>query len=106
MYSLWDQLSICEPIWVDDNDAQSFVDYRDKDLLVEFLMALTPVFEPVQASLLHRDPLPTLEQVVTELLSEETHLGILKPTIDTVLVVPHTQTPSGSFTQICQYCPN
>ncbi|GMQ05061.1 hypothetical protein CsSME_00050244 [Camellia sinensis var. sinensis] len=63
-------------------------------------MALTPVFEHARASLLHRDPLPTLEQVVTELLSEETHLGILKPTIDTVLVVPHTQTPSGSFTQI------
>ncbi|GMP89077.1 hypothetical protein CsSME_00040798 [Camellia sinensis var. sinensis] len=63
-------------------------------------MALTLVFELVRASLLHRDPLPTLEQVVTELLSEETRLGILKPTTNIVLAVPHTQTPYGSFTQI------
>ncbi|GMQ02754.1 hypothetical protein CsSME_00048842 [Camellia sinensis var. sinensis] len=63
-------------------------------------MALTPVFELVRASLLHRDPLPTLEQAVTELLFEETPLAILKPTTDTILVVPHPQTPSSSFTQI------
>lgn len=83
-----------------------FVDYSNEDRLVEFLMALTPVFEPIQASLLHRDPLPTLEQVMTELLYEETRLGTLKTTIDNVLAISYMQTPSGSFTQICQYCKN
>ncbi|XP_057481364.1 uncharacterized protein LOC130768345 [Actinidia eriantha] len=40
-------------------------------------MGLSDIYEPVRASLLHRIPLPTLEQAISELLSEETRLGLV-----------------------------
>ncbi|GFZ02756.1 hypothetical protein Acr_15g0013640 [Actinidia rufa] len=39
-------------------------------------MGLSNIYEPVRASLLHRIPLLTLEQAISELLSEETCLGL------------------------------
>ncbi|GFY96520.1 histone acetyltransferase of the CBP family 12 [Actinidia rufa] len=47
IYSIWDQLTSSEPKWL------------------------------CAASLLHRIPLPTLEQAISELLSEETRLGLV-----------------------------
>ncbi|GFZ19147.1 hypothetical protein Acr_27g0008860 [Actinidia rufa] len=41
------------------------------------LMGLSDIYELVRASLLHCIPLPTLEQAISELLSEETHLGLV-----------------------------
>lgn len=52
--------------------------YRDKLRVMQFLMALHSDYEPVRASLLHRETFPKLESVVAELLPEETRLGILK----------------------------
>ncbi|XP_028113898.1 uncharacterized protein LOC114311927 [Camellia sinensis] len=78
MYSVWDQLALSEPAWHDPEDAVLFTLYRNQQRLVQFLMALTSSFEPVCASLLHRHPLPTLEQAISELLSEETRLGTLQ----------------------------
>ncbi|GFY95036.1 hypothetical protein Acr_10g0004210 [Actinidia rufa] len=40
-------------------------------------MGLSDVYEPICAFLLHRIPLPILEQAISELLSEETHLGLI-----------------------------
>lgn len=82
-------------------------------------MALNQTFKLVRASLLHCVPLPTLESVVSELISEETRLGIAKPNhTDAVLTVrplyslrPKSSIrPSGSYRSssntgdFCRYC--
>ncbi|CAI0550535.1 unnamed protein product [Linum tenue] len=51
---------------------------QDRVHLIQFLMDLHSDFEAVRASLLHRSPLPTLESAISELISEETRLGMLK----------------------------
>lgn len=110
MYGVWDQLSLSEPAWNDATDAQKFSTYRDQQRLILFLMALTTDFEPVRASLLHRSPLPTLEQAISELLSEETRLGTLKTQhqhLDTVLVTSQSTGRSAipsSDGDGCRYC--
>ncbi|CAL5399137.1 unnamed protein product [Camellia sinensis] len=111
MYYVWDQLALSEPPWDCTKDAALFTTYRDQQRLVQFLMALTPRFEPVRASLLHRTPLPTLEQAISELLSEETRFGTLHPhPVDSVLATPQIRnSPSPSSPQktpICNYCQN
>ncbi|XP_028116306.1 uncharacterized protein LOC114314069 [Camellia sinensis] len=68
-------------------------------------MALHSTFEPVCASLHHRLPLPTLEQAITELLSEETHFGSLRSQdTDSVLATPSSPSSSSSQPIICSYC--
>ncbi|GFZ00766.1 hypothetical protein Acr_14g0004010 [Actinidia rufa] len=55
-------------------------------------MGLSDIYEPVRASLLHRIPLPTLEQVISKLLSEETRLGlVLTSYVDTALATPSSR---------------
>ena len=98
IYSIWDQLTPSEPQWVSDVDATLFATYRDQQRLILFLMGLTDAYEPVRASLLHRSPLPTLDQAISELLSEETRLGlILTPHVDTALAASGSRGrgPSG-----------
>ncbi|KAG5554787.1 hypothetical protein RHGRI_012369 [Rhododendron griersonianum] len=90
VYGIWDQLALYEPEWSSTTDAQKFIGYRDQQRLNLLLMALTIDFEPVRASLLHRSPLPTLEEAISELLSEETRLSSLKPkSMDTALATLH-----------------
>ncbi|GFZ05366.1 hypothetical protein Acr_17g0009380 [Actinidia rufa] len=63
--------------------------YRDQQRLILFLMGLSDIYEPVRASLLHRIPLPTLEQAISELLSKETRLGLVSTShVDTALATP------------------
>ena len=117
MYSIWDQLAQSEPRWKHSDDAKLFITYRDHQRLLQFLMALDNTFEPVRASLLHRLPLPTLEQAVSELISEETRFGTLKiqniesvmastfkpQNMNSVMATPQ----SRSFSQrTCPYCSN
>jgi hypothetical protein len=64
MQFLWDQLAFSDPAWKDPIDAQMYVDCWNQHRLYQFLMALRDDFEPVQGQLLHRSPLPTLDQVV------------------------------------------
>ncbi|KAF7153584.1 hypothetical protein RHSIM_Rhsim01G0194900 [Rhododendron simsii] len=113
IYAIWDQISLSEPSWTSTTDAALFAAYRDQQRLIQFLMALTTDFEPARASLLHRNPLPTLDQAISELLSEETRLGTLKSQrLDSVLAVhrPRDVQPSqssGPPSQIpgsCTYC--
>ncbi|GMP77189.1 hypothetical protein CsSME_00033547 [Camellia sinensis var. sinensis] len=108
LYYVWDQLALSEPPWPHTEDAALFTTYRDQQRLVQFLMALTPRFEPVRASLLHRTPLPTLEQAVSELLSEETRFGTLHPhPVDSVLATPQIRSsPSPQRSTTCNYCHN
>ncbi|KAK2965341.1 hypothetical protein RJ640_013804 [Escallonia rubra] len=71
----------------------------------------------ITSSLLHRSPLPTLDNAVAELLSEETRRGLLQTRrSDTVLAAPsrpsHISSPSSasrrssssSFQHECRYC--
>lgn len=78
MQAIWDQLAFPEPVWECSKDAKKFIMYRDNLRVMQFLMALSSDYEPVHASLLHRETFPHLENAVAELLSEETRLGILK----------------------------
>jgi len=66
MQAVWDQLSLSEPSWENAKDAEKFFQYRDNMRVLQFLMALTPNYEPVRASVLHRGSLPTLESIVSE----------------------------------------
>ncbi|GFS38749.1 hypothetical protein Acr_00g0059180 [Actinidia rufa] len=77
IYSIWDQLTPSKPKWLCAGDSTLFSTYRDQQRLILFLMGLSDIYEPVRASLLHRIPLPTLEQAISKLLSEETRLGLV-----------------------------
>ena len=73
-------------------------------------MALTDEFEHVRVSLLHRSPLHTLEQAVSELLSEETRLATRKIPHSDVVFATHRGSSSSfhntrsGFTKKCKYC--
>ncbi|GFY84590.1 hypothetical protein Acr_03g0013640 [Actinidia rufa] len=97
IYSIWDQLTPFEPKWLCAGDSTLFATYRDQQRLILFLMGLSDIYEPVRASLLHRIPLPTLEQAISELLFEETHLGLISSShVDTALAAPVSK-GRGSF---------
>ncbi|XP_072064209.1 uncharacterized protein [Arachis hypogaea] len=84
MEIIWDQLTSCEPVLKDPTDAKAYEDYRNRTRLIQFLMALTDDYEPVRASLLHQNPLPSLEDALPRLKSEETRLGLLRSKSETV----------------------
>lgn len=93
MQGIWDQLALSEPSWENAKDAEKFFKYCDNLRVMQFLMALNHKYEPIRGSILHRGSLPTIEGAMSELLSEEVRLNILKlpsNTIDTnhVLTVP------------------
>ncbi|XP_072067055.1 uncharacterized protein [Arachis hypogaea] len=84
MEIIWDQLTSCEPVLQDPTDAKAYEDYRNRTRLIQFLMALTDDYEPVRASLLHQNPLLSLEDALPHLKSEETRLGLLRSKSETV----------------------
>ncbi|GFZ03607.1 hypothetical protein Acr_16g0002310 [Actinidia rufa] len=89
IYSIWDQLTPSGSKWLCAGDSTLFATYRDQQRLILFLMGLSDIYEPVRASLLHRNPLPTLEQAISELLSEETRLGLVSTShVATALATP------------------
>ncbi|KAF7126974.1 hypothetical protein RHSIM_Rhsim11G0089400 [Rhododendron simsii] len=101
VYCVWDQLALPEPTWSCTADAKIFTSHRDQQRLIFFLMALTMDFEPIRGSLLHRSPLLTLEQAISELLSKETCLSSLKPkSMDTVLQLIITEVLNKSITEV------
>ncbi|XP_072076761.1 uncharacterized protein [Arachis hypogaea] len=84
MEIIWDQLTSCEPVLKDPTDAKAYEDYRNRTRLIQFLMALTDDYELAKASLLHQNPLPSLEDALPRLKSEETRLGLLRSKSETV----------------------
>ncbi|GAV69165.1 hypothetical protein CFOL_v3_12666 [Cephalotus follicularis] len=68
----WSLLAVSQPKWHCQEDQTLFTAYRDKLRLTQFLMALRDDFEPTRASILNRQPLPSLETALSELKSEET----------------------------------
>lgn len=96
MQFLWDQLALSDPTWKDPSDAQMYADHRDQHRFYQFLMALQDDFELVRGQLLHRSPLPTLDQAVCELVREEARLSTLRSQYTShthsVLAAPSPQT--------------
>lgn len=72
MHDIWDQLALFEPQCDAAAGVSKFAEYRHRMRVMQFLSALNDEFESVRASLLHQDPLPCLETVVSDLLTEET----------------------------------
>jgi hypothetical protein len=111
-------LALFDPAWRDLTDAQIYAARRDQHRLYQFLMALRDDFEPIRGQLLHRSPLPTLDQAVCELVREETRLSTLRsqhtPHTHPVLAAPSPQTkhsdrsvrgPSKNRDNpFCRYC--
>ncbi|GLT64261.1 hypothetical protein SLA2020_367650 [Shorea laevis] len=115
MTYLWNQMSLCEPEWVNPTDASRYIAFRDSLRLVEFLTAIRDEFENTRASLLHRSPLPSLEGALSELISEETRFSTMKlHTSEMVMATSSRDTrapdsnPVGSFSSTknmeCRYC--
>ena len=67
---IWEQLSATDPKLECSKDIQTFATWLNRRKFMHFMMALRDDFESTRASLLHRQPLPTLEAVVAELISE------------------------------------
>ena len=89
MHYIWDQLTVLELDIKYAASAKLFSDYRDQQHLILFLMARTDDFEHVLATLLHHSPLSSLDQVIIELLFEETCLGLCKTSSsDSILATP------------------
>lgn len=102
--TLWDQLSQSDPTFACDHDNKKFVEHRDRMRLIQFLMALTDDFESCRASLLHQNPLPTLESAVSRLLSDETRLGLHKPKQDDVVLATSTKNSYRGKSKYCSHC--
>ena len=52
----------------------AYIDRREQQRLVQFLMALRSDYEGLRGSILHLSPLPSVDSVVSELLAEEIRL--------------------------------
>jgi hypothetical protein len=96
-------------------DVELFTSYQDRRKFMHFMMALHVDFEPIQASHLHRTPLPKLNAAVAELISKETrHSNMEMQSPNMVVAVapqsapkfPHVQStaPSSFKKIICNYC--
>ena len=72
MTDLWDQLALTESAEL--KACGAYIDRREQQRLVQFLMALRSDFEGLRGSILHRSPLPSVDSVVSELLAEEIRL--------------------------------
>ncbi|GFS37380.1 hypothetical protein Acr_00g0051640 [Actinidia rufa] len=98
MTSYWDQLALMEPAILQTID--EYVQYREKQRLVQFLMAFRDQFEPLRGVILHRSPLPSVDGVVHELIAEKTRLKKfitcpLQLTIATRRVIGSIHVPTG-----------
>ncbi|KAK0597996.1 hypothetical protein LWI29_030648 [Acer saccharum] len=86
MIVLWDQLTMTEPEWTKKHDEYQAL--RERIKLVQFLLALTNDFEALRSSILHRKPLPTTDDILLELLAEQTRKGMsATPPFDIALMV-------------------
>ncbi|XP_039688543.1 uncharacterized protein [Medicago truncatula] len=72
MTNLWDQLALMESNQL--KAVKAYIDQREEQRLVWFLMALRDDFEGLRGGILHRIRLPNVESVVSELLAKEIRL--------------------------------
>jgi hypothetical protein len=112
---LWEQLSAANPKLECPKDIQTFATWLDRRKFMHIMMALRDDFESTRASLLHCQPLPTLDATVSELISEETRRSTMKMlSSDMVLATAshgtsqsstrHSSSHSTSKTDFCKLC--
>ncbi|KAA8550319.1 hypothetical protein F0562_002003 [Nyssa sinensis] len=112
---LWEQLSAADPKLACAQDIQTFAAWLDRQKFMHFMMALRDDFESTRASLLHRQPLPTLDAAVSELISEETRRSTMKMQSSNMVLATASRGPSPSSTgrpssqsnstiRLCQWC--
>ncbi|KAI3815241.1 hypothetical protein L1987_14902 [Smallanthus sonchifolius] len=107
---LWDQLALTESAAL--KVFKPYIDRREEQRFVQFLMALRSDFEGLCGTILHRSPLPTIDSVVHELIAEETRLksqvdkGPKVTTTSVVFVVPSNQPRQGAKVAFdeCAFC--
>jgi hypothetical protein len=115
MTNLWNQLALTELTELKAYGA--YIERREQQRLVQFLIALHSDFEGLRGSILHCSPLPSVDSVVSELLAEEIHLqsysekGILSASNPSVLAVPSkplSNHQNKSYTRVgfdeCSFC--
>nr|GEV12284.1 Gag-Pol polyprotein [Tanacetum cinerariifolium] len=114
MSVVWDKLSLTEPPELRSFDP--YVKRRDSQRLVQFLMALLHDFEGLRVSILHHNPLPSIDFVVSELLEEEARLKsydgkkIVRPSVftSTYRTTTSTSTQKMPYSKVvideCAYC--
>ncbi|KAA0058547.1 Zinc finger, CCHC-type [Cucumis melo var. makuwa] len=96
--SVNEYLAVLQPIWTQLDQAKISKDHLR---LIKVLMGLRPEYESVRAALLHRNPLPSLDAVIQEILFEEKRLGInLSKHSDVVLA--STYSPLGASSTFCK----
>ncbi|KAJ9563285.1 hypothetical protein OSB04_008445 [Centaurea solstitialis] len=95
MQAIRDHLNLGAP-QVHDNTVKLYQAYFNQLHLITILMGLLDKFENVRASLLHKHLLPSLEDAITELLSEETRLQLRTPASAPSESVFYTSTSSSS----------
>ena len=78
LHFVWDQIDLSDPTWACSKDAQQYASIRDEFRLYEFLMSLHKNFEPIWGQLLNRNPAPSLDTTVNELVREEARLATLQ----------------------------
>ncbi|GAV61848.1 hypothetical protein CFOL_v3_05374 [Cephalotus follicularis] len=104
----WGLLAVSEPKWHCQGDQTLFTAYRDKLRLTQFLMALRDDFEPTRASILNRQPLPSLETTLLELISKETRrLSITSQQSPFIIADTSSASPHRSDNSIrprCTHC--
>ncbi|KAM7480832.1 hypothetical protein LguiB_005415 [Lonicera macranthoides] len=103
LQAIWDQLAQSEPTFC-EHDTEKFETYRDNQRVITLLMGLHDKFEPVRAALLHRNPLPSLDDVITELLSEETRFATRAHNSHAVLAVQSSKPTKNLSSRECAYC--
>ena len=74
MTRIWDQLATMEPPELTSLDY--YVKFQEEQRLFQFLVPLTPEFEPLRKQILVRSPLPSVADAVNELIAEEPRLPI------------------------------
>ena len=64
MTNLWDQLALVESSEL--KGVKTYTDQREEPRLVQLLMALRDDFEGLRGAILHRNPLPSVDSVVSD----------------------------------------
>ncbi|KAL4028792.1 hypothetical protein IC575_012003 [Cucumis melo] len=98
--SVNEYLATLQPIWTQLDHAKISPDHIR---LIKVLMGLRPEYESVRAALLHRNPLPSLDAAVQEILFEEKRLGIVSSLhSDVALATTHLR--QANETIFCKNC--
>jgi hypothetical protein len=80
---MWEQLAVVDPPFQYAEDIELFAKYNDRCCFMHFIMGLHEDFEPIRVALFSCSPLPYLDVVVKELISEENrHLHYHLPSSD------------------------